>query len=119
MITSPLGVAEPTGGDQIVTIPANSSRECFMSWLGTFTPEDRDKFSKEKWPVQVSGSVQEKNKEAVRYCYKYYRWDEGERPNGIPEFVPWEIDPTRGALHVYSKMAIGGKVTEIKTIEES
>jgi len=100
------------GGENVIMIPANDSRECFVESpyainLNLFQG------------LRVSGYFRHDgtNKE---YCYKYYLYGaiNVPRPEDLPQFVPCDFDSTRtvsiGGISRGSSTATGsltGRIT--------
>jgi regulator of replication initiation timing len=95
-LSSQIGDKNPSGvrrnREQIITIPAHAMERVFVRWTGALTQEQIDQVNNGT-PLQVSGYFKQTNTEPVPFCYKYHPWT-GERPDGVPQFVPCDFDPT-------------------------
>lgn len=92
-----ISFGESSGGDgppQIITIPAQASRECFFDPGLGLTDVLMNGFDKGNKPLCISGYI--KLKKPEKYCYKYYPWPfDGERPKDLPLFVDCNFDPAK------------------------
>jgi len=86
-----------SGGPHTVNIPANSSREHFIASGFTLNDEMLDQLERRDAPLVVSGVVShEQTNYSEKYCYKWYAWPHaGNRPKGLPLFVPCEFNKAR------------------------
>ena len=90
--------AEHPGGavelkkDQRIVIPANDWRESFLPTSIILTEDLLNKLNGGEGVLRVSGNVKW-NQETMQYCYKYFAWTYGDRPDGVPSFVPCDFEP--------------------------
>jgi hypothetical protein len=85
----------PGGGakwsdERTVTIAAHSKQKHFLPWphIATSIPYKRLR------KLQVSGYFRLNNQHPNEFCFQYYWWNEGDRPNGLPDFLPCDFDPS-------------------------
>jgi len=88
-VESGVGGSKYTSDDQIMTVPANSSREYPIRWPMELTQAALDGFSSSG--LEVKGNFEYGGK-SESYCYKYYPW-KGTRPEGVPQFIPCKFNP--------------------------
>jgi hypothetical protein len=78
--------------DQILTIPANDARECFIHSRTMLTETTIRRLNANEIVLRISGSVIWEGK-TIEYCYKYNRWGFDEpRPIDFPLFVACNFD---------------------------
>lgn len=80
-----------TGAPQTMTIPAHSSRECFLRWQNALTTAVREDILGGSSKLCVKVAVEYGEGEPGRHCYQFHPWD-GDRPPGVPDFVPCDLD---------------------------
>ena len=106
------GGAKYTGGEHRIMIPAHDSREYFIRWASRLNDTLVNGF-KSDTPLSVSGYFEYEGKR-TEYCYKYNACS-GERPQGVPEFIPCDFDTRRTILAtgkaLAGSIAIAGSVT--------
>jgi hypothetical protein len=88
---------------QNVTIPANGKEEYPIRWPSFLWRDDIDGFNNNV-PLRVQGFFIHQNT-TVDFCYRYYPWPFGKRPDGLPQFFPCGFDP---GLTVTMKAEAGG-----------
>lgn len=101
----------------IVTIPAGQEQHYFVPWEQEITQEHIKRFNNKKAPLKVSGTLKIGSAEEMSFCYRYYAW-RGERPKGVPQFVPCDFD-TRLTTVVTPGTAHLKAGSHIRTIEIS
>jgi hypothetical protein len=74
---------------QSVTIPAGQEHTYAVPWDGAITKEHIERLH--KVPLKMSGFIKQKGKDERGFCYRYYII-KGNRPEGMPEFVPCDFD---------------------------
>lgn len=99
-------LAQKLSNPQIVTIPAGQEHTYAIPWDGPIKQEHLDRLH--KVPLTVSGFIKPKGEDEQTFCYRYYPI-KGERPQGMPEFVPCDFD-TR-LTRVVTPGTAGVKVT--------
>ena len=104
-VESSEGGAKYTGGDHRIMVPAHDSREYFIKWPSRLNDTLVNGF-KSDIPLRVSGHFEYGGKR-TEYCYRYNA-SQGERPSGVPEFIPCDFD-TRRTVLVTGKAA-GGSI---------
>src|SRR5207249_889724 len=70
---------------------ANGRREYFIHSTVAFDKSGLTKYDSGAVSLRVSGHVKWRDK-TIDYCYKYYPWPSGDRPNGVPLFVPCDFE---------------------------
>ena len=80
-------LAQKWSRPQIVTISARQEQHYFLEWNNPLTQEGL-----EAKTLKVSGIIKIGDSEAIKFCYRYYRW-KGKRPEGVSQFVPCDFDP--------------------------
>jgi hypothetical protein len=77
--------------DQVIAIPADGSRECFIRSEMVLDQNRLAAYDNGDIPLRISGYVKWSGKTA-EYCYKYNPWPSGNRPKGVPVFVPCDFE---------------------------
>ena len=77
--------------DQVITIPAHDSRECFLRSGMTLDRNQIAAYNNGTIALRISGQIKWSGKTA-QYCYKYNPWPSGNRPEGVPVFVPCDFE---------------------------
>jgi hypothetical protein len=85
------------GAPQTMTIPAHSSREFFVRWQNALTTAVRDDILGGSSKLCVKVAVEYGDGEPHKHCYQYHPW-EGDRPPGVPDFVPCDLDSQLGGF---------------------
>ena len=104
------GSTRPAQPNTIV-VPANGA--CAYDFRGSFVLTS-DLSELESWNLTIKGTVTLNDDEPIRFCYKYNHWD-GERPSGVPLFVPCDYDRRRHvAIAVGSgNLSLSGSVAHV------
>ena len=76
---------------QNVTIPANGKEDYPIRWPSLLRREDIDGFN-DNIPLRVLGYFVHQTT-TTKFCYRYYPWSFGNRPEGLPQFFPCDFDP--------------------------
>jgi hypothetical protein len=86
------GGAVKSKKDQRIVVPADGWMESFMPASIILTEDLLSRWNSGEGPLRVSGTVSW-NQETIQYCYKYLAWNYGDRPDGVPRFVPCDFEP--------------------------
>lgn len=82
-------MAQKLTAPQTVTIPAGQEHTYAIPWDGPITKEHIERLN--RMPLKVSGFIKPKDEAEREFCYRYYAI-KGDRPPGMPEFVPCDFD---------------------------
>jgi hypothetical protein len=78
---------------QRVTIQANSQRDFFVTWTHALHEQGVERFESAKAGLLVMGHFTHA-KQRQDFKYRYYPWPgTGQRPEGVPQFIPVDFDP--------------------------
>lgn len=106
-----VGTAEYKSANTVV-IPARGAYELPFPSSLVLKEEVLNALEKGETPLRVSGHVKWP-KETIEYRYKYYSWPFGERPEGLPYFLPCDFDTSRNlgvsAAPVHAKLSVAAK----------
>jgi hypothetical protein len=113
------GVETSWQGEQVVTVPAKGMRNFPIHWRTSLTDERFYSFNRLSSPVslQVSGYFRQGNGESREFCYRYYPWYSGERPDGLDQFFPCDFNSrlahtlhTASAIHAHTSSHVSIEV---------
>jgi hypothetical protein len=102
---------------QNVTIPANGREDYPVRWPSVLRREDIDGFN-DNVALRVLGHFIHENT-TVEFCYRYYPWPFGNRPDGLPQFFPCGFDPglTVPLEAIAGTFALTGAAVGVATIK--
>ena len=93
---------------QTVTVSAGQEQTYIVPWDSPIKQEHIDGFNNKTTPLTVSGFIRLKGRDPKKFCYRYYPI-KGERPKGVPQFVPCDFDT--GLARVVTPQAARLKLT--------
>ncbi len=117
-------LAQKLSEPQTVTIAAGQEQTYAIPWDQPVKQGHIDRLN--KVPLIVSGFIKLRDEKEREFCYRYYPL-KGERPPGVPEFIPCDFDirltrivtPGTAGLKVTAQAAIAAKGEVVPTQTET
>jgi hypothetical protein len=108
-VTHGHGETKPVAEWNPIHVPANSFRDYYFP-VGFLLPMEMSEL--ESWNLKVEGMVTLET-ESKSYCFKYNHWN-GPRPDGVPLFIPCDIDLRRNVSATFNGVSATGAVGGVK-----
>ncbi len=98
----------------VETIAANQHKVYFLPWKTPLTQDYINEVEARKVPMEVEVTFQVDKSPRQKLCYRYYPWNDGERPEGIPQFLSCDFDTRLVTVVKSPRPPIGDPTIELR-----